>query len=102
MSTVPKTELKPVSGLSAAIPSSEAVSVSSAVIAALTACHCEQRGVRAARLSASHKTAKSLIPRVSDQRQLLLSVAGEPGFSSWLTAEPSYENGLILNKNDFS
>ena len=38
---------------------------------------------------------------MSDQQQLLLSIAGEPGVSSWLTAEPSYENGLILNKNDF-
>ena len=64
MSTVPKTELKPVSGLSAATPESDTVSVSSAVIAALTACHCEQRDVRAARLSASHETAKSLIPHV--------------------------------------
>ena len=101
VSTVAKTELKPVSGLSAATPASDAMSVSSAVIAALTACHREQRDVCAARLSASHETAKSLIPHVSDQQQLLLSIAGEPGVSSWLTAEPSYENGLILNKNDF-
>ena len=39
--------------------------------------------------------------QVSNPQQFLLSSAEEKGVSSWLTAEPSFENGTILNKSDF-
>ena len=38
---------------------------------------------------------------MSNHQQLLLSIAEEKGVSSWLTADPSFENGASLNKSDF-
>ena len=44
---------------------------------------------------------KDLTSQVSNRQQFLLSIAEEKGVSSWLTAEPSFENGTVLNKSDF-
>ena len=38
--------------------------------------------------------------QVSNRQQFLLSIAEEK-VVSWLTAEPSFENGTILNKSEF-
>ena len=73
----------------------------SPVVSAVVSCHRRLQEERVRRRKHQREVVKSLEPLVSREQQFLLSIAAEKGVSSWLTAEPSFSNGTVLNKSDF-
>ena len=71
------------------------------IVAAVATSRKETNFERSAHQADLRWVAKDLMSKVSNRQQFLLSMAEEKGVSSWLTAEPSFENGTILKKSDF-
>ena len=80
----------------------QAVAHTDPLFSAVAACKCLMRDDRAARRAKQAEDAVALMPHVSDYQKRLLSIASKnKGVSSWLTTEPTFANGTVLNKSDF-
>ena len=70
------------------------------LLSAVSACKRLTRDDRAARRAKQAEDAVALMPHVY-QRRLLAIASKNKGVSSWLTTEPTFANGTVLNKSDF-
>lgn len=68
---------------------------------AIAACRRQLYEERTRRRKDQCEIAKNLEPQLTQQQRFIMSIAGEKGVSSWLTADPSLSTGTVLNKSDF-
>ena len=80
----------------------QAVAHTDPLLSAVSACKHLTRDDRAARRAKQAEDVVALKPHVSDYQRRLLAIASKnKGVSSWLTTEPTFANGTVLNKSDF-
>ena len=71
------------------------------LLSAVASCRRLTKEERITRYKYHIEEASSLAPHVSTHQRRLLSIASQKGVSSWLTADPTFANGTVLNKADF-
>ena len=71
------------------------------ILAALALARTRAVAMRRERDRQASDLAAAVSRELSPPQQLLIEIAGEPGISSWLTADPMSRYGTVLNCNDF-